>query len=72
MNVMGHAFLRATTKMRPRVTCIAVHLHFCNTTNGGNAAVRGHPQIWYHLSGIRKFEMHSITHGGAFYGERRL
>src|SRR5262247_2236201 len=37
-----------------------------------NTAVRCHLEIWYHLSGIRTFEMHSITHGGAFYGERRL
>src|SRR5712691_3969249 len=28
--------------------------------------------IWYHLSGIRKCERHSITHGGASYGERRF
>jgi len=35
-------------------------------------AVRCHPEICYHLSSTLKFEMHSITHGGASYGERRL
>jgi uncharacterized membrane protein YfcA len=38
----------------------------------GNSAVRCHPEICYHLSGMLKFEMHSITHGGVSYGERRL
>jgi len=54
------------------VTCISVHLHFCNTTNGGTSAVRAHPEIWYHLSGMRKCEMPSKTNGDASYGEKRL
>src|SRR5262249_28360829 len=42
------------------------------SSDGGITAARGHPHIWYHLSGIRTFERHSRTHGGASYGERWL
>ena len=37
MNVLGHAFLRAATKRRPSVPCIAGHLHVCNTTEAAIA-----------------------------------
>src|SRR5207244_4288801 len=42
------------------------------SSDGGNAAIRGCPHLWYHLAGIRTCERHSITHEGASYGERRF